>query len=116
MAITMNWAIHLLAANPQVQDWIGEEIKAALPETNKEAWDYLDTYPKLKRVFAVMVSRLLLILLGSTSLILFVTLLSRRGGKIKADTEVFPARNPPPLEPANGHCKMYTLCFPTTSR
>ena len=61
MAITMNWAIYLLAANPQVQDWIGEEIQAVLPNTNKETWDYFDTYPKLKRVFAVMVSRLLLV-------------------------------------------------------
>ena len=63
MAITMNWAIYLLAANPQVQDWIGKEVRAILPNTNRETWDYIDTYLKLKRVFAVMVSKLLLVLL-----------------------------------------------------
>ena len=56
MAITLNWAIYLLAAHPAIQDWIAEEIIFVLPDGNSSTWNYAESYPRLKRVFAVMVS------------------------------------------------------------
>jgi cytochrome P450 len=46
----------LLAANPKVQDWIGEEISYYLSSSDINTWDYLETFPKLKRCLAVLVS------------------------------------------------------------
>ena len=51
-AITLSWTLYLLAANPEVQDWIGEEINK---HTKTLPWDYSGTFPKLKRCLAVMV-------------------------------------------------------------
>ena len=56
MAITLNWSIYLLAAHPEIQDWIAEEIMFVLPDAISSTWNYSEAYPLLKRVFAVMVS------------------------------------------------------------
>ena len=55
-AITLSWTIYLLAAHPEVQDWIGEEINEYIKEDNPQTWEYSDTFPKLKRCLAVLVS------------------------------------------------------------
>jgi len=53
----LSYSIHLLAAHPEVQDWIGEEIEhyADTHESNS-TWTYEELFPKLKRCLAIMVS------------------------------------------------------------
>jgi Cytochrome P450 len=52
-ANTMGYAVTLLAAYPEWQDWVREELQSLDVESSK--WEYLATYPKCKRVLAVMV-------------------------------------------------------------
>jgi Cytochrome P450 len=52
-ANTMAYAVTLLAAHPEWQDWIKEELLGL--DENVENWKYEDTFPKCKRVLAVMV-------------------------------------------------------------
>ncbi|KAJ8070167.1 hypothetical protein OCU04_000559 [Sclerotinia nivalis] len=47
MAITMNWTLYLLAAHPEVQDWVAEEINAVVVGDDPGKWKYQDYYPKL---------------------------------------------------------------------
>lgn len=54
-AITLSWAIYLLAAHPEVQDWISEEINEYVKHGNMAAMEYGKLFPKLKRCLAVMV-------------------------------------------------------------
>ena len=54
-AITLSWTMYLLAAHPEVQDWIGEEINEHIKNDNPSTWDYSEEFPKLKRCFAVLV-------------------------------------------------------------
>lgn len=56
MAITMNWALCLLAAHPEVQEWVAEEINAVVVGDDPENWKYQDYYLKLNRRLAVLVS------------------------------------------------------------
>lgn len=49
-----NLLVHL-AAHPETQDWIAEEINHYLPKDSNSSWDY-ETFPKLKRCGAVVVS------------------------------------------------------------
>jgi cytochrome P450 len=53
-AIALTTMIIHLAANPQTQDWIAEEIENHLPSTDAESWSY-ETFKKLKRCGAVVV-------------------------------------------------------------
>lgn len=55
-AITLSWTMYLLAAHPEVQDWIGEEIIEFNKDGNASKWDYNETFPRLKRSLAVLVS------------------------------------------------------------
>ena len=55
-AITLSWTMYLLAAHPEVQDWIGEEIIEYNKDNNASTWDFSTTFPKLKRCLAVLVS------------------------------------------------------------
>ncbi|KAJ5623763.1 hypothetical protein N7510_000072 [Penicillium lagena] len=50
-ANTMGYAVCLLAAYPEWQDWLREEL-AALPEISQ--WKYEGTFPKCRRTLAVM--------------------------------------------------------------
>jgi cytochrome P450 len=50
-----NLLVHL-AANPETQDWIAEEINHYLPHEVAETWNY-DTFQQMKRCGAVIVSQ-----------------------------------------------------------
>jgi cytochrome P450 len=56
-AITLTHLLVHLAAHPQTQDWIAEELKHYLPSNDPTDWDY-KMYPQLKRCLAVVVSPL----------------------------------------------------------
>lgn len=53
-AIVLNWTLYLLAAQPEVQDWISEEINAVLTNDMPSTWDFKEIYPKLNRCLAIM--------------------------------------------------------------
>lgn len=55
-AISMAYAMFLLVAQPEVQDWIAEELNFYIPDEKCESWTYETYFPKLKRTFAVLVS------------------------------------------------------------
>ncbi|KAF2026139.1 cytochrome P450 [Setomelanomma holmii] len=50
-SITLSYALALLALHPQIQDWVAEEVGQVF---SSESADYAKTFPKLKRVMAVM--------------------------------------------------------------
>ena len=54
-ATALNYSMLLLTCHPQVQDWIYEELEFQLPGTDLKAWQYDDSFPKLKRCLAVLV-------------------------------------------------------------
>ena len=54
-ANTLAFSMLLLASHPKVQDWIGEELKEIVKDTDSEAWKYEELFPKLKRCRAVLV-------------------------------------------------------------
>ena len=58
MAITLNSALHLLAANPGVQDWISQEINAVITDDRMSTWTYDDIFPQLNRCLAVLVKKI----------------------------------------------------------
>jgi hypothetical protein len=45
----------LLAANPDVQDWVAEELQEIIPNRDAEKWDYSVLFADLKRCRAVLV-------------------------------------------------------------
>ncbi|KAH8198417.1 hypothetical protein TruAng_007401 [Truncatella angustata] len=56
MATTLEYAIYLLAAFPEWQEWVGAEIDEVFKAHESiETLDYEELYPKLKRCRAVMV-------------------------------------------------------------
>lgn len=55
-ANTLAYAIVLLAAYPEVQAWIGEELESLLGDQNSETWNYEFLFPRMKRCQAVLVS------------------------------------------------------------
>lgn len=55
-AISTAYAMLLLVAQPEVQDWISEELNFYIPDEKCEAWTYDTNFPKLKRTLAVLVS------------------------------------------------------------
>lgn len=54
-ANTLAYSMLLLAAYPEVQDWVGEEIKEVLGDSSSETWSYEALFPRLKRCLAVLV-------------------------------------------------------------
>ena len=55
-ANTLAFSLVLLAANPECQNWVVEEIHHVLGKTtNSENWKYEESFPKLQRCLAVMV-------------------------------------------------------------
>lgn len=59
-AHTLTFAVHFLAANPAVQDWVSEEARGVLVggEDRAEGWDYAASFPRLRRCFAVLLETL----------------------------------------------------------
>jgi cytochrome P450 len=51
---TFTYTIYFLAAYPEVQEWLAEEIKDVLQGREAQALDYKTDFPKLKRCLAVM--------------------------------------------------------------
>jgi cytochrome P450 len=68
MAITLNWALYLLAAHPDIQDWISEEINTVIQNDQSSTWTYSEVYSNLNRCLAVLVSNLILLPLHSIPL------------------------------------------------
>ena len=54
-AITFSWTLYLLAAHPEMQDWVYEEINEYLMSDDISSWAYAPMFQKFKRCFAVMV-------------------------------------------------------------
>ena len=56
-SISLAYAVFLLVAHPEVQNWISEEINFYLgSEPDCTKWQYETTFPKLQRCLAVLVS------------------------------------------------------------
>lgn len=55
-ANTLAFGLLLLAAYPEVQDWIAEEAQEIIKEESSETWKYESLFPRLKRCQAVLVS------------------------------------------------------------
>jgi len=53
-AITFSYTIYLLAAHPEVQHWISEEILEHLKNKDCSTWNYSSVFPELKRCQAVL--------------------------------------------------------------
>jgi cytochrome P450 len=56
-AHTFTFAIYFIAAYPDVQDWLSEEIRAVLGD-NPADWKYAASFPRLKRCLAIMLETL----------------------------------------------------------
>ncbi|KAL6719196.1 hypothetical protein ACLMJK_003433 [Lecanora helva] len=54
-AITFGWTLYLLAAHPEVQEWIGEEIDEMIKDDDLSKVEYCEAFPRMKRCLAVMV-------------------------------------------------------------
>ena len=54
-ANTLAFSMLLLAANPEVQDWVGEEVREVTVNDDTEKWDYTQVFSDLKRCRAVLV-------------------------------------------------------------
>lgn len=55
-AISLGYAMLLLVAHPQVQNWVHEELQYYIGHVDFSTLDYNSTFPKLKRCLAVLVS------------------------------------------------------------
>ncbi|KAE8441593.1 hypothetical protein EG329_004642 [Mollisiaceae sp. DMI_Dod_QoI] len=54
-ANTLAYSIHLLSVNPEVQEWIREEIQSVFgAEGDIKDWEYEKAFPRLKRCFSLM--------------------------------------------------------------
>lgn len=58
-ANTLAFSMILLAANPEIQEWVAEEIQAVIQNRDSEGRDYTELFPELKRCRAILVSILL---------------------------------------------------------
>jgi cytochrome P450 len=55
-AITLSYALALLAVHPDVQEWVQEELDEVINRSDDDELEYTRVFPKLKRVMAIMVS------------------------------------------------------------
>ncbi|KAI9151567.1 Phomenoic acid biosynthesis cluster cytochrome P450 monooxygenase [Paramyrothecium foliicola] len=53
-AHTFTFAMLFLAADPGVQEWLSQEIRAVLGDRPPHEWDYRTSFPRLKRCLSVM--------------------------------------------------------------
>lgn len=61
-AHTFTFAIYFLAANPEVQDWLSEEINAVFGDKPTEEWRASESFSSLRRCLAVLFETLRLYL------------------------------------------------------
>ncbi|KAM7213923.1 Cytochrome P450 [Rhypophila decipiens] len=54
IAQAMTFGIFFVAAHPEVQDWISEELRSVLGTRDPEDWSYTADFPRLKRCMAVL--------------------------------------------------------------
>lgn len=54
-ANTLAFSMILLAANPEVQDWVAEEVEQLTSGCDSKEWDYHELFSNLKRCQAVLV-------------------------------------------------------------
>lgn len=54
-ANTLAFSMILLAANPEIQDWVAEELQEVIKNPESETWDYNVLFPQLRRCRAVLV-------------------------------------------------------------
>ena len=54
-ATSLAYSILLLAAHPEAQDWIAEELNYYLDNEKYETWEYDVVFPKLQRSLAILV-------------------------------------------------------------
>lgn len=55
VANNLAYSILLLAAYPDFQDWVGEELQEVLKDSTCDSWRYEQIFPRLKRCLAVQV-------------------------------------------------------------
>ena len=55
-ANTLAFSMLLLAANPEVQDWVAEELREIHVTGDSKTWEYSELFSSLKRCRAVLVS------------------------------------------------------------
>jgi cytochrome P450 len=55
-ANTLAYSMLLLAAYPEVQQWVGQELQEVLPKSSSKTWNYGELFPRLKRCHALLVS------------------------------------------------------------
>lgn len=53
-AHTFTFALYLLAAHPEVQSWISDELRRVLGDRPPSEWHYASDFPRLKRCLAIM--------------------------------------------------------------
>lgn len=53
-ANTLGFSVTLLAAHPEIQDWIREELQTL--DADPSTWSYEEVFPKCRRTLALMVS------------------------------------------------------------
>ncbi|KAF2495228.1 cytochrome P450 monooxygenase-like protein [Lophium mytilinum] len=53
-ALSLSTAFVFLAACPDVQDWISDEIRCVLPNDDQSTWNYAEAFPRFKRCVAVL--------------------------------------------------------------
>ncbi|RDL38404.1 Cytochrome P450 [Venustampulla echinocandica] len=97
-ATTFNWALYLLAAFPDVQEWMAEEINAVLGDREAEDVDFRDVFPKLNRCLAVLYETLrlwnpLLGICKSTFLIPQPLTVGEKTIVVPPDTRIIPNSN-----------------------
>ena len=54
-ANTLAFAILLLSAHPDIQDWVGEELETLSGDLQFQSWDYNKLFPKLLRCRSILV-------------------------------------------------------------
>ena len=117
-ANTLAYAIILLAAHPEYQEWIAAEIDAVLTDNSDiETWKYEEVFSKLNRCLAIMVH------LTSSSIFLFQFCIPRRQltvftNKISSKLCVFTVpphsyRGSLPLQPLLTPCPSNLEPFPS---
>ncbi|MCJ1318707.1 hypothetical protein MMC15_004037 [Xylographa vitiligo] len=88
-ANTLAYAIILLAAHPEYQEWIAAEIDAVLTDnSNIETWKYGEVFPKLNRCLAIMLETLRIY--GPTPFIPRITSSTATTNTLSVQSRTFP--------------------------